>query len=544
MGTWRFHNITTDTDFWPVLESINITDSQPCALSVFSGRIVDDDALSDEDEVEVLYAADDVTFVRIFGGFVSIQTDAHIEPIAEPGVYPFSARDYTTLLEDTILTADRDVTESVEDRVLWIMGQGNDFGVTTGGVAAIATMIGPGKYKLKSKRQALDEVAAVGLAVFYVDRTKDLQFYPYDDVIAAPFDLVTPASSPTSYPYRAFTRAKDATDRADVVLAGNSDGTIIATRTRPGAPAASLRKQRAIVTDLESFTDLEAAADAELVRIGLAQQDGSLVCWQPGLFSGMTVHITNPTHGIDDDFVISGVSARYVDPNPEAVGGEGGHAEFTISFADRLLCIPQRDQALPSPTKPDCSDCTRTVAILPSGMDENLSLAEGRGGMHVYDGTDLAKYNCAVQLVAGPSTTSAADLNVIYHEPVHEAIFAGDRAFYTGAVGPHGDDRWTNASDAVTAGATMDIRRAWAVVNTSDTFLDSFTRADTTPPALGTADSGETWAAATGGADSSGTVAGGATIGVVSNKLKYVGGTEAEKTVRGAGPWSWVTTAS
>ena len=299
-------------------------------------------------------------------------------------------------------------------------------------------------------------------AVFYVDFDKELQFYQFDTVIAAPFDLVTPASPTTSYPYRAFRLDKDATDQADQVVAGNSDGMYVI-RTRVGAPIASLRKQRAIVTDFTTNADLEAAGDAELERIGLPQQQGELVCWQPGLFSGMTVHITNPTHSIDDDFVISSVSIRPMDLNPENIGDEGGHAEFTIGFADRLLCIPQRDNSKPAIVPPaDCTDCTRTVALLPSGMDENLSLAEGRSHMFVYDAPTLAAYNCAVQLTAGPTTTSGADLPIIDHEPVYEALFAGDRAYYVGTVGPFGDNRWSNGSD-VWAGAVMDIRRAWAV---------------------------------------------------------------------------------
>jgi hypothetical protein len=470
MGTWRFHNVTTNADFWPVLDSISVTNQQPCELATFSGRIVGTDDLTEEDEVQVLYAADDVTFVKFFAGNISVLTLAHIEPIADPAVYEFSARDFTATLDDSGqgTLGNRNVTENADDRVAWIMGQGNDFGITLSGVTE-TTPVGPFDYTSMSHREALAQVAATVGAVFYVNFDKDLQFYDAESVIAAPFDLATPASPTTSYPYRDFRLPRDATDRADEVVAYGQDN-IFAVATRVGAPAANLRKRRAITTDLTSLADLTNAAAIEVDRIGTPQIAGSLTCWQPGLSSGQTVHIVNPTHSIDDDFIISSISYSYRDTNPTAVGEPGGSVVISVSFSDRLLCIPRKDSSRSLTPTADCTDCTRTVTILPSGMDQNLSLAEGRDGMFVFNGTTLAKYGCDMSLNAS-ATPAGHDLDYIDHEPVYEAVLNGDAALYTGTVGPFGDDRWSNGSEVVHAARVMDIREAWSVEIAADDWI-------------------------------------------------------------------------
>lgn len=494
MGSWRFYNVTEDADFWPVLSSINITNQQPCQLATFSGTIVDVDALSDGDEVQVLYAADDVTFVKQFAGFVSIETDAHIEPIAEPAVYHFSARDYTTLLDDTIITAERNVTESVTDRALWIAAQGNSFGITTGGIASIATLVGPFNYRLLSKTQAYEQLQSVSGVLFYVDFDKETQLYPATDVIAAPFDLVTPANPPTSYPYRAFTRSKDRTDQADEVIVGTQDGLFV-TRTRGGAPAANLRKQRAITTDAVTAADLELVGDAELDRIGLPMQDGSLVIRQPGLQSGMTVRIVNPTHSIDADYIISSVSVRHVDPNPETVGGDGGRAEFTISWADRLQCIPQRDLSFTPPSNDgggdDCQTCVKQVALMPSGFEGgNVILARGQSGTHAFDGTRLAHYRCDLTQVR-TNLTVTTGTGRIYHEPFVDCpLVGGDVGLYLDeGLGSYGEERWNNG-DAVSAAEVTDRRSFWVATAAG---FETFTRI-TADTEVGFSDDGHQWA--------------------------------------------------
>lgn len=470
MGTWRFHNVTTNADFWPLLDSISVVNQQPCALATFTGRIVGSDDLSEEDEVQVLYAADDITFATIFAGNVSVFTEAHIEPIAEPAVYEFSAQDFTALLDKTGqgTLGNRTVTESITNRVTWIMGQGNDFGITTTGVDSIATLIGPFDYRSMSKQAALAQVAAVAGAVYYVNADKDLQFYLADTVIAAPFELSTPASPPTSYPYRGFRRVKDVTDRADEVVAYNSDLTQFVVRTRVGAPSASLRKRTALATDLVSDTDLAAAADIELERIGTPQQMASLVCWQPGLASGQTVHITNPTHSIDDDFVISEVRATYLDTNPQEVGGAGGDAEFTISVSDRLLCIPQITQARSGASTPDCNDTSPFLLALPTDMTSNLSMARGQAGMHIYaPGVDhLVAVSCAGQLVRENDAVASGFVQYLRHEPsIYTGLLLGDRVLYLDpTLGAYGDVRWA-LNYNVEAADVMDVRKAWLALN-------------------------------------------------------------------------------
>lgn len=429
MGTWRFHNVTQSANFMPFLGSVTITNQQPCQLATFDGEMYATEPIAEGDEVAVYYADDNVTEVKVFAGDVSVVTDAHEEPGGTPALLRFSARDFTARLDDTILTSKRSVSESATARVNWIMSQGNDFGIGTSGVASISDTIDAFDYTTQSRREALSQVAGVVAAVFYVDFNKELQFYPYDTVISAAFDLVTPASPPTSYGYRNFTMDRDVTDEPDVIFV-QGDGV---SRWVPNAPGGTDKARAVTASGVKSTAMLEKIGAAELLRTGTEQQSGSLETMTPGLNSGETVHITNPGHSINADFIISSVGIRPFMPN----GGDTWNALYSIDFADRLLCIPQidttRDTTITKdPTDPGstpCDECQRRVVL--TAIDSAISMtSSAKGNIHLYDGTKLVKYTCSLDIIDS-NDSAATTLGYIRHEPgTHTSLSTGDEGLY------------------------------------------------------------------------------------------------------------------
>lgn len=534
MGVWRVINVTqanANKTGDVMLETVSLTNQQPCELAtaVFSCTA---DAFDEGDEYKFEFADDNTNYVTVSAGDISVKTLTQFE--GNTPFWEYQGRDFTARLDDTIITAARNTTEDPNDRITWIFSQGEDFGITTGGVAAFGGTVGPFDYSGLSRREALAQVAGLLAAVFYVDFDKELQFYNADLNIPAAFDLdVDAPSAPDSYSFRDFNLDYDRTDADIDAVWVQGDGT---NAWVPAEPTSGQRARSLQANDTKLLADLTFLGEVELERIGAVAQSGRLVTFRAGLLPGTTVNITDPAHAdlsAGVDFIINSTT---VTPFPPSAADYTWGYRCDVRFSDRLACIPRRDVSRQTQTVKDCTDCTRTVAILPSGMDENISLAEGRGHMFAFDGADLAKYDCSVTLVA-EATPGNHDLNYIDHEPVYEALMNGDAALYVGTVGAFGDDRWT-ISAAITAGKVMDIRKAWLVNFTQALVTDTFTRT-TTSPELGTTDTGEAWKGPNNIADNdAGAVSGGATIRADSANFEYVGGTDGEKTLRGSGkPW-------
>lgn len=463
-GTWRFHDVDADADFWPVLNSISIVNQQPCQLATFTGTIVETDVLGEEHEVEAFYTPVGGSETKLFAGDVSQYVKAHIEPIAEPAVYRFSARDYTARLDDTIISDGARPSETVSDRIAWIMGVTPTFDLTDGEAESISTVLAEYDYTGSSKREALQHIAGIIGAVFYVDFDKALQFYSADTVIAADFDLATPASPPTSYPYRDFELVGDTTDRADDIFV-MGDGI---SGWWPNDPPSGGRQRSINDSNIKDRATLELAGAAEEDRIGTALRSGHLTMWQPGLLSGQSVNIANPTHSIDSAWVISQISYSYLDPNNQDDPDAGGKVEISLEFADRLTCRPSIDlskNVSPPTGTADCSECARKVVILPSGMDENLSIATGRSAaLYVFDGSGLVQYSCVLANVASKTGISVG-LAYVRHEPgTHTSLTAGDAGLYLNpSVGPFGTKRYDISADIDPDSAHVSDRRTFWV---------------------------------------------------------------------------------
>lgn len=332
MARWRFTNVTKSTTFWPTLLGVQINDQHPFQQATLAARIVDVDAdqvFEGKDELVVEYAEDSVTYVKIFGGDISVAEWTDMGR-SDPRVYQLDAQDYTARLADTIIDEKRNVTESVTDRVTWIMGHTPSRGITTSSVASIATSLDPYDYTGMSRQEALDQVAGECDAIYYVDFDLDLHFFVGTEVYPAPFDLVHPADPPDSYPYWDFRLPQDYTNYAERVLVKGAT-------TSLWVGASGTEYQRAIDdSNLTTATQLTNAGNTALAKLSAPVRDGDLTMSQPGIRSGMQARIVHPSWSLDETFQVRSVSVDMLDPNDEDAPGNGGKAEFHIGFTDKL----------------------------------------------------------------------------------------------------------------------------------------------------------------------------------------------------------------
>ena len=451
-GTWRFYDVDADANFYPTLDSISIVNQQPCQLAVFTGTIKGTtNPLAKEHEVIAYYTPTGGSEGKMFGGDISVYTLAHVEPGGDIPVYSFSARDYTARLDDTIITDGLRPAETLNSRLAWLVAYTPMFEVTDG-TSSITADLAAYDYTSLSKREALQHMAGLVGAVFYVNFDKALKFYSADATIAADFGLATPASPPTSYEYRNFTLDEDTTDRADDIFV---EGTDISTWRPSDTPSGG--KQRALVdTNIADLGTAQQAGDIELARIGTAQISGALEMFQPGLESGQTVHIVNPTHSLDDDYIISSTSISCISTNDEALTIIG------VQFADRLLCRPQPDfsrdnSATDGNGGGDTGTCGRATALLTDGVDADLWLESG-GGEQIFvgDGDKVAKY----KLDLGTKIWEVSETGSVpygSHQPgTYVPINFGDKAYRR----DNGVERWSLDISAIAA-QVQDRKKFW-----------------------------------------------------------------------------------
>ena len=461
-GTWRFYDVDADANFYPTLDSISIVNQQPCQLAVFTGTIKGTtNPLAKEHEVIAYYTPTGGSEGKMFGGDISVYTLAHVEPGGDIPVYSFSARDYTARLDDTIITDGLRPAETLNSRLAWLVAYTPMFEVTDG-TSSITADLAAYDYTSLSKREALQHMAGLVGAVFYVNFDKALKFYSADATIAADFGLATPASPPTSYEYRNFTLDEDTTDRADDIFV---EGTDISTWRPSDTPSGG--KQRALVdTNIADLGTAQQAGDIELARIGTAQISGALEMFQPGLESGQTVHIVNPTHSLDDDYIISSTSISCISTNDEALTIIG------VQFADRLLCRPQPDfsrdnSATDGNGGGDTGTCGRATALLTDGVDADLWLESG-GGEQIFvgDGDKVAKY----KLDLGTKIWEVSETGSVpygSHQPgTYVPINFGDKAYRR----DNGVERWSLAISAIAA-QVQDRKKFWVTSGTGGSAL-------------------------------------------------------------------------
>src|SRR5688500_12640081 len=100
MARWRFTNVTKSVAHWPLINSLSITNQQPCSIATADMEIVDTAGamvIDENDEWLTEFAEDGVTFVKLHAGDISscIRTDVGR---SGPRVYRLTVQDYTARL--------------------------------------------------------------------------------------------------------------------------------------------------------------------------------------------------------------------------------------------------------------------------------------------------------------------------------------------------------------------------------------------------------------------------------------------------------------
>lgn len=341
-----FRNVTRGYTFEIRHSSLSISDSRPCELARLDGAIDDielDIILENEDEIEVTHTPEGSGSTVIFAGDVTRRVRTEHAPVGLPRVYQITAQDFTARLADNIITSARNVVESAEDRVAWIVGF-SDRGLTFDSVESISDEVGEFDYTGMSVQGALSQVAQLVNAIYYVDYDKDLHFFQ-SEVVAAPFELIRPADPPDSQPYGDFQIEDASPDIAHAVLV-RGDGVQL-WREMVGAPVDATRQERSVTDmNIKTVADAEALGDALLAKWSESVERGSLVVHEPGLRGGMSVRIANPDWSIDETFLVTSVRTSLVAPEFIA---------YRVDFAKHYLC---------GPTQADFNRATTSLPVL------------------------------------------------------------------------------------------------------------------------------------------------------------------------------------
>lgn len=348
--TWQFRNVSQDEDFWPLLDSIEIQDTNQQDVATFSCEVVDPDlAITIEDEDEVWVKADGV---KVFGGRIKTLTTAYRSEVG-PRTYQLEAQDFTARLDDSVIDHPKSrATESADDRLAWILTFLN-FSITTGGVNLPAEDAEKGDFDGMTVREALDSLADELRLSYYVDYEKDLHMFR-TETVTAPFLLDNDAPDyATAFPFREWDgETQDSVELANATLVmGDKRRAWVESA---GSIATWGRQER-------SLQDSELVTTSQIQNAGLranAENDqpvieGHFVCHEPGLQAGMTIHLTAAEWPDITDAVriLTEVSITAVDP----LDDEGlAYLRTEVTYSDRRRARPYRHPR--HPKHPDVED--------------------------------------------------------------------------------------------------------------------------------------------------------------------------------------------
>lgn len=327
-GAWQFHSVTGSFDYWPLLDTLSITQLHPDGIMPMEVQVEDRDStfsFEDGDEHWAKFEG-----VKIWAGHIRV-TGKSMMSEAGPRVWSLTGQDFTAKLDDSVILTDSErPVESISERVTWILSHLN-FAITTANVNLPAGNVEPAVYEGMTVREALQQVSDEKGLHFYVDFDKDLHLFR-TETIAAPFDMST--NSPdysTSFPYDSFDYQ---TDDIELTNAVRVKGLRYKRwRTDSDSIAAYGRQESAIIDDsLITLAQVNAAGDRRLYQLAEPIVDGKLTCWEPGLRAGMTFALDDLAWGITGDFIVTSVDITAVDPHDE-----DGKAQLKtdVTFSDK-----------------------------------------------------------------------------------------------------------------------------------------------------------------------------------------------------------------
>jgi hypothetical protein len=323
-GHWQFKNVRRGFDFWPPLDSIQITQSYPDMVATFSCEVIASDAFPEyefeaEDEVRVIFDGG-----RIFAG--------HLKSVAETGVSEFGprkwqleAQDYTAKLGDAIIrTRQHRKKERAQRRVRWILSfldnawhlDGRHLDDIPDEQVERQDMYG------MTIAEALDSVSnEVGLH-YWIDL--DNTFHMHKSTThAAPFDLDNEAPDyVNSFPFREFTYRKDSTDLHNAILTEpekrSESRWAVSHENIDLYDYGDATGRNELFVSAEEIRTARGAArhgDVMLQRTKFHDLEVMLTVHEPGVYAGMWVTIHEALWDRDQNLRVVEVSITALDPH-------------------------------------------------------------------------------------------------------------------------------------------------------------------------------------------------------------------------------------
>lgn len=363
---WQFRNVTRSYDFWPRLDSISITESNPEDLAVMSGELVDQAGaitMSTEDEVWAKVGG-----TKAFGGHINVLEHTQDSEVG-PRVYRFTAQDYTLKLDDSVIDHPKARgSESLADRVAWVLGF-LSYGITTTGVSLPSETSERAEYDGMTVREALDQLSDEHRLSYYVDFDKDLHLFRAE-IVSAPFELDDDAPDyAASFPYRDFSDTRDSVELAQRIY-------VIGEKGRSWVGSGSNERS---ISDPELVTTLQRqrAGDRAVAEDGTAQVDGRLLCHEPGLRGGMTFLLTNALWGMAAvERIAVSVEMTAVDPHDD--DGEA-YLHTQVQYSDRRRARPRKHRGA-RPAVADLEDGA-SVSLTRNILDVRRDMIDAPGGV-------------------------------------------------------------------------------------------------------------------------------------------------------------------
>lgn len=323
-GAWLFRNIKEDFPFAPILESIEISQEWPDMVATFSCEVKWASGLSFsvEDEVRVLFRGD-----RIFAGHLKTVEETAASEFG-PRIWRLEAQDFTAKLGHALIRqrAMRKKEKALR-RVRWIVSylhhawhvDDHEYDVPDEDVEK-EDMYG------MTVAEALDSVInETGMRPAWIDLDNKLWVVGAAHTTAAPFDLDNDAPDySTSFPFSEFVYRQDGVERANAILVEPEKRKDSRWSTAPANIATyewgdSSGRVELFISEEEIRTAraAERKGDTVLQRRKVPETEATLVCWEPGIWAGMSVPLTEGQWDHDQTMRVVRVVITAVDPKDD-----------------------------------------------------------------------------------------------------------------------------------------------------------------------------------------------------------------------------------
>lgn len=318
-GAWRFRNVTRSFDFWPMLESIGISQEHPEMTATFGCRVIDEldaYAFQNTDEIRVTFAGE-----RIFAGHISNVGEDQLSEVG-PKVWEISCQDYTAKASDALVRRRRKrKREKARKRVRWLLRQ-LERRVWT--LASIDLSDIPDEnverydYFGSTVAEALDHVAEELRLHWYIDLDNIFRMRR-DESDTAPFDLDNEAPDyVTTFPFQGWRHDSDSVELANVILT-EPEKRRHARWVKDATSIAAYGRAERFVSDSNLHKPAQAVATGNrTLRLSKdPEEEARMHVHEPGIWAGQSVNVREVLWDRDEPMFVRSVEVSGLDPHDE-----------------------------------------------------------------------------------------------------------------------------------------------------------------------------------------------------------------------------------